>query len=145
MSLAIGVYSWMKFYVPSSEDRETCSSEVAVIVNNYDCDSARNILSMTIENKGRFKVDGFALRASNNVDKQPISDINTSDPGVINSGSLHYIINSLRTGETKTLNFSYGYLNTVKKIEIQPFVNATKTKTILLCERITKVPIENCN
>ena len=49
MSIAAGVFSWLKFYVPSQTDSQKCNDEAAIAITDYAC--SNHLLNLTIENK----------------------------------------------------------------------------------------------
>ena len=66
IALSVIVYGWLKFYV-SGDEVVSCDEGVNLIIKNFDCYGSDN-LTITLENKGRFSVDGFVLRVHNRTD-----------------------------------------------------------------------------
>jgi len=55
------VYQWIGSFVP--REIMDCPEEVSIFVKDVDCES-RN-LSLTLQNNGRFNIDGYFIRATN--------------------------------------------------------------------------------
>jgi len=66
IALSVLVYNWLRFYV-SEDDIPACPEGVNVIISDYECFSLDR-LEVSIKNKGRFNIDGFALRVHNRTD-----------------------------------------------------------------------------
>lgn len=65
LSLASGVYIWLKNYVPHENALEVeCEENVALIISEYNYSCAGQ-LNLTLKNRGLFDVDGYILRVSN--------------------------------------------------------------------------------
>ncbi len=63
IALSVIVYNWLRFYV--SEDKiPECGDGTNLIVKDFDCYGGDN-LTITLQNRGRFTVDGFILRVHN--------------------------------------------------------------------------------
>lgn len=152
MSLAAGVYAWMKFYVPS-ENEETCPDETALAIVNYTCkyiklpvSSARSTIALSIENKGLFDVDGFFITASDDLNRPPFQGLNTTDNFQVNITGRYDFKDKLKPGAINTTNFVYnrtGELKTLKRIKIQPF-KVSSTNITLPCPYIAEIRPENC-
>lgn len=65
ITLSILVYNWLRFYVTPYESR-VCPDGISLIVQEYSC-SAGNI-SITVKNKGLFKIDGYLVKVNNETD-----------------------------------------------------------------------------
>lgn len=65
ITLSILVYNWLRFYVMPYEAR-ACPDGISLIVQEYSC-SAGNI-SITVKNKGLFKIDGYLVKVNNETD-----------------------------------------------------------------------------
>ena len=143
LSLAVGVYAWLKAYVPPVNAREKCPDDVSISISDYTCSTTEENIILTLENKGLFNVDGFFILASSTEDKLPNVMLNTTEliPAEIIPGT--YFFNApLKLGEFATANFSYTGLDTIKRLRIQPFVNG-KSST-LLCSSVSEIRLENC-
>jgi len=139
LSIAIGVYAWLKGNLPSENERPKCPEDVAIVVSDYNCNliSSPKILQLKVENKGYFTVDGFYIRVSNNSEKLPTLSITTID-GESNLRVQGQYYSTLNPGETVLTNFSYGEIETVKKVQIQAIYNTT------ICSNIATVDLEGC-
>ncbi len=147
LGLAAGVYSFMKFYIP--KDKETCSADISLYVENYKChvnpDNAHKIIELTLKNKGLFNITGFVIKGGENYNELPITALETTDFGLNSSiPGRYYFENQLKAGLSKTTTFDYNIMGKIERVRIQPFIVSSKN-TILLCERIADVKIEGCS
>jgi len=155
LALAAGVYGWLKYYVPAQSE-EKCSEEIALSINDYQCGNDPvhgKIINFTIQNKGLFNVRGFFIRASNNYSTLPVVMLNctTNDPACPGTQSGLYRFDSLleengvlKPQQTVTPKFSYTGLDKIERIQIQPFIESSKTNTIILCDIISDIRIDGC-
>ena len=151
MSLATGVYAWMKFYVPS-EKEEKCADDTAISVIDYKCVTygGQKYIRLTILNQGFFEVDGFFITASNDIARPPFESLNSSEPAQLTSGRYNFFIpDKLKPGASKeNIEFKYPrYQNgtewsNIKRVKIQPF--KAGTKALLACPYIAEIRPENC-
>ena len=120
ISLSVMVYGWLKFHVAGDNVKE-CSDNVNIIIANYKCNNSNisnqgGALTITLKNKGLFKVDGYILRI-NDEDNAKFGFYTIDDKGVsISPGGEH----------TETFYFnetiSGHKINTVTLAEVQPFI-----------------------
>ena len=147
LSLAAGVFSWVKFYVPQGE-KEKCPEETALSISDYVCDN--KTLSVTIVNKGYFNIDGFFIKAANESNKPAVRMLNSTEylmTRAFGAGRYEFTLTGdspLKNEQSKTLQFDYAPIDSIKRLQIQPYINANKTKGVLLCPYI-EIPIDNCN
>lgn len=146
LSLASGVYIWLKTNVPA--DKETCSEDIALSFRNYTCDTLNRKITITIENKGFFSVNGFFIRGSNQTDNLPIIPLSQEKPDTI-KGRYDFetagVLTPLKPGTYETMVFKYDDAIPLRKIQIQPFKEGEKTKTLLLCDKgIVNQEITGC-
>ena len=149
LSLAVGVYSFMKFYVPSNDKgAETCPNDIALYLVDYSCN--QSIINLIIENKGMFNVDGFLIKGSNDSDMIPIIALNsTNEKLLIYFPPGFYDFNTtegttLKPGITKSANFSYTELGNLARIAIQPYIFSEKIQDIVFCDNIITSYPKNC-
>ena len=150
MSLALGVYAWLKFIVPSENEKESCPVDAALRINNISCTPNSDLIYLLIENSGNFKLSGFYIKASNN--SQGLFDAillshGSGSPGQtmnLETGAYYFNVEFNPRVELKPV-FNYSNSLKLKKIQIQPFVN-TKNNQISLCNNIIEVPVQiNCD
>lgn len=139
MSIAVGVYAWLKSYVPSEEERQKCPEETALSITDYECMeiAGKKILSLKIENRGLFNVDGFYIRASNDSKKLPTYDLSTIDIPEIEVVPGQYF-KPVITGTGLTANFTYGNLSKIERVQIQAIYGTT------ICSVVSDIKLENC-
>jgi len=140
LSLASGVYVWLKTYVPPEKEREKCPEDVALSVNDYRCSG--ETITLIIENKGLFNVNGFFIRASNDSSKLPTIMLNSTDIALISAGRYDFENEGLKPNEIKEIKFSYSGLNKIARIQIQPFVSGKRN--FLLCSNVADLSINDC-
>jgi len=146
LSLAAGVYTFLKSSVPNTDnEREKCPEDTSMYVSDYECSTTETdkILTLTFENKGLFNVDGFIITATDNPNALAATMLNTTEGKAeeIQPGR-YYFEPTLKLGDFRKANFSYTGLNSIAKIRVQPFVNG-KTE-LLLCSSVSEVRIEDC-
>ena len=163
LSLAAGVYAWMKLYVPA-ENEEKCSDEIALSINNYNCTQRagiddKKIITLYIQNKGLFNVEGFYIRASENYSAPRAEMLNCTTigsqytdctaPGRFDfyrfQDSDGNLIGKLPPQSSVEAIFFLGDLDKIEGIQIQPYVSNKRTNTVLLCDTITDIRIEGCS
>ena len=144
LAIAGGVYSWLRFYVPSQVDSQKCSEDVALAITDYNC--SNRIIELTVENKGYFSSDGFFIRASNDSTKLPVIGLNTtkSSGGLTNLPGRYDIANRFKPGAIEIAPFDYAPMEKIQRIQIQPFVVGKKGE-LLTCTNIVDINLENCN
>ncbi len=153
MGLAVGVYAWINWYVVPGEEREKCSSDVSLSIEDYNCWTApdtsgtnEKYFTMKLKNNGLFNVSGFFIKASNDTSQLPIVQLKTSDTAIeqVIPGT-YYFSEPAKAGQMRTTNFSYtADIDSIKRVRVQPFVLHSKTGTILLCENYVDITIEGC-
>ena len=139
LGIAAGVYAWLRFYVPSGGGAEECSEDIAISINDYNC-SAGN-LSLDLENKGLFNINGFFIRAANESGKLPTIMLNTTDALPVKYPGRYDFATSFKPGKIAVANFNYTGFS-IKRIQVQPFVVGEKTKTAILCENIADINLD---
>lgn len=146
MSIAIGVYSWLKIYVPA-ENTEKCAEETAIAINDFNCTAAGEdkILTLTIENKGLFNIQGFFARASNDSEQLPSTMLEILSAGQIGVKGRYDFPeeDKFKPGEIKDFDFIYTDLASIKRVQIQPFIRDS-TGRLLMCTNIADVRITGC-
>jgi hypothetical protein len=144
VGLSAGVYVWLKNYLPSNQ-KETCDQEIAIFINNYLCNSTEKTLTLYLKNQGNFNIQGFNIWASNETDKSKIPIIMLNSTASFPPGK-YYFSPYLKPGETAAMpaKFSYSFSNNLSRIQIEPFINGTKS--IILCPSGTiKLELAGCN
>lgn len=148
LSLAVGVYSFMKFYVPSDKSSEKCSNDIALYLVDYSCNES--VINLIIENKGMFNVQGFIIKGSNDPDIKPTIALNSTNEQIkVNFPPGFYDFNltegtPLKPGITKTANFSYSEISSLKRISIQPYIFSENIQDIVFCDNIITAYPKNC-
>ena len=127
------IYAWLNFYVKQPFAEESCH-EVSLVITDYNC--SEGILSLTVQNRGRFSLDGYTLKINNG----------TGDYNLYQIGSLYnYIQAPMDPGNITTGKFNFSRYGTIKTIETEAIRRFTSEGKPVLCENsITRQNIENC-
>ncbi|MFH1522084.1 MAG: archaellin/type IV pilin N-terminal domain-containing protein [archaeon] len=122
ISLSVLVYGWLKFYV-SEEDIATCPDGISIIIKDYGCipsplGADSGYLSITLKNKGLFKVDGYSLRVHDRPDADfgfyTFNDTGVAImPGGEDTGTYYFADKLVDDGKA---------LKEVTLVEVQPFI-----------------------
>lgn len=141
ISLAVLVYSWLRFQAKQIEEIDKCPAGVSLIVQNYSCSVGKNI-NLGVKNKGLFNISGFYIRGTDKTgpDALPIIFLKDLSTSRLEDEDVHYFSKSgvyapLPPGESEANVFSYFGLEELKKIQIEPF--RIQNKKIVLCEEAT--------
>lgn len=112
ISLSVLIYSWLRFYVQPDNIKE-CSDKINIVIKNYECVSgAGGNITVTLQNKGLLKVDGYVLRANNRTDAEfGIYDLNMTGAPILPGGE-----------QTNSYSFSDVNLTSITLVEVQPFI-----------------------
>jgi len=149
LGLAVGVYSFMKFYVPKENaNTEKCNEDVSLIIANYAC--IDSLLFLKIENKGLFNVNGFILKYSTNSSKIPTEPLNATNKNILenfNPGFYDFIASGdekLKPGNSLTINFSFKGIKEIERLTLQPYTFNKAGDNLILCEKITDIRLDQC-
>lgn len=133
LTLAGGVYTWLRFYIPQTDQQQECPTDTSLTIRSYTCPVGppKDII-LNIENNGFFNVDGFFLRVANESGKLPTLLL-TNPTGSVGSGLFegrYYLgTNILAPGKNRTFPIVYTDANQVYRVQVQPFI---QTETDLL-------------
>jgi len=152
MGLSAAVYSWLRVYATIPDDAGKCPEDTALIVKSYSCISSTTEISIKIQNKGLFNVDGFFIKATTNEEKIPDILLNRTDsydpdPKTITPGRYDFQnfsngeILALSPGQVVSANFTYQNADPLAIIQIQPFIKGARA--ISSCEKIINLKIES--
>jgi hypothetical protein len=142
MSLAVGVYAWLKFYIPSTQNQEVCGQDYALTINDYSCKD--KLLTIKIENRGMFNITGFIIKANNNSKYLPITVLESKDSAILKQKDHYFFTSPIKPSDSKEIKFDYTPLDKVERIQIQPFLLSSKMNKTILCERIIDRTISDC-
>jgi len=144
LGLASGVFAWLKFYATPPTDEGLCPKDVALTIKDYSCDTDEDTLTLKIENKGLFSIEGFFIKGAKERDKlSTIPLIRTDQPDAIDG--RYDFVGSLSPRQTITTKFSYTNLinitgSSLKRIEMQPFV--IEEGNIAVCDNRISLNLE---
>ena len=133
ISLSVVVYNWLRFYV-GEDEIPVCSDGVNLIIQEYIC-SAEDKLILTLKNKGRFNVDGFALRVHNRTDPEfGFYMLNETGTTIAPGEEIQITTDISDSGPA-------GKFETITLIEIQPY---QMEKGKISCRSVASQKVEDC-
>lgn len=118
LSLAVGVFSWMKLYI--KEPPKECSEDVSIVIYDYICNSSTKMIDITFENRGLFKIDGFFIHASNKTDATEATQKLNLEEVIFPS--------PMQPEEKVTKEFRFAQIGNITLISIEPFKLIDKKK-----------------
>ncbi len=134
--MSIGVYTWMKTYVP--KDIPNCPDSVSIFLEDFNCSGGD--LTIDLKNNGRFAIGGYNIYASNKTN-YTLSTINLAKRltagGDNRTNSVIFADgqNLFSTGDSKRSIFNITGFGTLTSIEITPirFEEANNRKNTANC------------
>jgi len=133
LALAGIIYGWLKFYTSHPFPEQSCP-EVSVALIDYRC--AGGIITLTIQNRGRFDIDGYILKINNGTREYTLHDPNMP---------LSYIPAKLGPGENKTGAYPFTAYNQIIGLEMEAVKGFDKYDRPILCENsISRIDIKDC-
>ncbi len=136
LSIAGLVYGWLRFYV-NVDETKGCPDGIFVTFSEVDYNKndsvPKNAINMTlkIQNRGTFNVDGYIIRANNKTN---------SSTGI---WTLHLENNGLNVSQTQELFLDNENLSSFGKIcylTLQPFI--MEKGNVLPCTRVASREVE---
>jgi len=119
------VYSWLKFYAQKPFAEASCR-DVSLIITDYNCTYFSPFtLNLSIQNKGRFDVDGYIIKINNGT-----RDYNVKEKGT----NLNYVNVKMESGNVSSRLFDYSALVNIAAIEIEAIRGKDKYGRNILCE-----------
>lgn len=76
ITISILVYQWLSTYVP--KQTLACDEGTSFFVKDFSYDCINQRLNITIENNGKFSIEGYYIHASNNTDTSQLATIDLS-------------------------------------------------------------------
>jgi hypothetical protein len=133
LAIAGLVFSWLKFYADIGET-ERCPDGVSLLLSHvsYSGNPGSLGLNITLQNRGRFDVDGYVIRINNKTN---------SKVGVI---ELNRTFEKIIPGNFSSQNFSSVKLskhNRVCFLEVQPLIRYENNRT-LFCAQVSTRKID---
>jgi len=123
-SIGILVYFWMKNISDPTGGPE-CPDGVSFLIRDSSCDGTTNNLTVYISNKGRFNIDGFVVRGSNDATGDAVINLIENDNKLEARGEGLNIIEStvgpLNPNEQSAYEFTYNdaiFPDNVYKIKV---------------------------
>tara|TARA_Y100000310_G_scaffold341110_1_gene439188 strand:+ start:839 stop:1390 length:552 start_codon:yes stop_codon:yes gene_type:complete len=133
VALSVLVYNWLRLYVQDSE-LEICKDGITIVIQDYECllpsGEVDGSLNVTIKNKGRFNIDGWALKVSDRVGGK-IGLYNFTSDGVTlvpaETNNTKYLFSEVDNNDSELVS--------ITMIEVQPFVVENGDRTY--CESVS--------
>ena len=128
ISLAVAmsgvIYAWLKFYVQNPLPEENCP-QVSLIIQEYKCTGGS--LNLTVQNKGRFTVDGYYIKVNNGTRDYEVREIHYDWP---------YVPFKMEPGNSTLATFDISAFGPgkVKAVEIEAIKGFDKNDNPILCE-----------
>lgn len=94
--MSIVVYQWLKTYVPTESIE--CDDGTSIFISDISYNCALGTLGITVKNNGKFSVNGYFIRVSNNPAEE-IATIDISSKIIAEMGGSTY-------GNTNSIAFS---------------------------------------
>jgi len=104
IGISIGVFVWLKYIATDVEPEINCEIGTSVIVESYSCEPGS--LKLIIKNNGLFNVNGVNVKVSDDVNKEPVTEL--APAGVDLPGTLlgHYLFSDpLKPNEGREVSF----------------------------------------
>ncbi len=134
VALSIAVYYFINSYLPKQASE--CPEGLSIVIYEYKCETSRNELNLTLQNKGLFDIDGFIIKASND-SNLPAKSLKYNNGTGTQSVGVVYIDDNAElvlkpSGKFNRL-FNYSDNGLITKLQIIPFKNYKGES--LLCGR----------
>ena len=144
------VYGWLRFYVDISEP-EACPDGVSLMIMNHSYNQTLALggnvsLNLTIENRGRFDIDGLVIRVNNRSDSTTgvYTIYNSEEPDFYNLNVSFPIVPQNKTELILNSTYLDNFIkNRICFVDIQPLVNDQYGEPIY-CTQATTRRIGEC-
>jgi hypothetical protein len=146
--MSVLVYNWIKTYVP--KDIASCPDGTSISIRSLDYNCELQIINLTLKNNGRFSLDGYLIRASNNTNMESLADIDLA-PRFIENLSLNNLSqvwgSSIKFFPAFDNYFSPDGVSKVHSFNVTGYGNLTKIEIIPLRREIieNKKRLATCN
>jgi hypothetical protein len=161
--ISVGVYLWVRSLADVTPSI-TCPEDTSLRLSSYQCGD--KTINFTLENNGRFTIDGVVLRVTNSTLREPLISLVTNGNSLndISYQDIGYYSFNLTGGliPSKSINATFKnqrlikklgggiepqmlMFNDIKKISIQPFIFDENDVPILCTAAKINPEIENCN
>ena len=144
--MAVALYSSLKL-IANVKPVTSCEDGVSLTIIEYEC--AIDSFRVTLKNNGRFNVDGFMIRVSNNPDRVPITPLSVKGSlDGSNQGSYSFSPNLSPDGVSIIEFGNLGIPDSdfeILSLRIQPFIKSESGKANIVCENaVINQKINNC-
>jgi len=133
VAMAGATYGWLKFYVQKPFPEQSCP-DVSLIIMDYKCSNA--MLNLTVQNRGRFDVDGYIIKINNGSDEYPLRD---------RRYPLSYVPFRMGPGNSTVGEFNFSVFRKIDSIELEAVRGFDRYGHPILCENsVVRQKIQNC-
>ena len=139
ISLAIGVYAWLKFVVGGQNPLEECPEGVFLIIKSHEC-LGNDEIQIEVENRGRRNISGYAIKGTENKSQEAWFKLKDIGPFEEEVSGMYLFPDStpFPPNAVDAHNFSYENIPSGKleKIELNPFriQEQNNKKEIIFCD-----------
>lgn len=126
ISISLVVYAWMKSYV--YVDTEKCPEGVSLIIDSYNCNLTKYMISFTFKNTGRFNLNGLFLKIANTENTLPTLSLTDE------KGGHFFEQDILKPNEEETVYFDFKKYENIKKVQIIPI--RVEDEKMFLCNNM---------
>lgn len=149
VGIATGVYSFLKFYLPSDDTKE-CPDDIGLIITEASCTEGK--LNINLQNRGFFNIDGAYIKIGeiNRVVKETMCfemsggecKILLNGQTILGEGGEQAVgVDGLKPGETVVSSFIYTKTGD-KEIEVEPVVFVQDE--LIACKKVIVRKIVSC-
>jgi hypothetical protein len=142
IGISIAVFQFLRIYIPKGENPQ-CNQDISLIVQEYKCDFNEGKITLSLLNKGLFKVEVAYIRFGES-NKKILPLIN--DPLKVGTANSFYLNGGLNPGSI----FSSEYLVVIEepgtyKLEVQAGVIDNSTSQAIPCKNAVITQLVECN
>jgi hypothetical protein len=135
VGLSIAVYAYLKVFIPKGE-KPQCNEDIQLTVQDYTCNNQTKMLSVTLYNKGLFRVNAVYLRLSKEGTKVPLNILERLFIPPLMPGELRLIPVSDKSKLSPILSAPGNYI-----LEVQPSANNERGELALCENAVIQQPI----
>jgi len=155
IAMSVAVYSWLRTYVPT--ESVSCNDGTSIFIKNISYDCSGKTLTLTVQNNGKFGIDGYFIHVSNNPSSDALATVDISNKitngGIIFGNSIKFsnsVENSLSPEESHNTiisTFNVQSFGTLYRVELIPFrmQDIDNKKRVVSCSDAKVTETLTCN
>jgi hypothetical protein len=155
IAMSVAVYSWLKTYVPT--ESVNCDDGTSIFIKNISYDCSGKTLTLTVQNNGKFGIDGYFIHVSNNPSPDALATVDISgkitNGGIIFGNSIKFsnsMENSLSPEELHNVivsTFNVQSFGAIYRVELIPFrmQDIDNKKRVVSCSDAKVTETLTCN